>query len=86
MHNITRKLNQISDTVATDLLFTGFRTIMRDGGYQCDLIKGPDKFRVEIPNIDEPHINRVNQQKYWEVNLYCDGELMATGFADESDL
>ena len=85
MHNIIRKLNAITETVATDVMFTGFRTIMRDGGgSSTEVSKGPDIFTVSIVDVDNPRID--NGVKIWQVQLHCECELVAYAFADEHDL
>jgi hypothetical protein len=84
MFNITRKLNAISETVATDLLFKGFREAMGEGVVTVDLVKGPDTFRFDI--VSEDPLTNQDGQKYWELALYCEGHLVASAFADEHDL
>ena len=83
MHTIQTPGNKIEEHKVVDLMFTGFRIASRANLTHTTFTSGEKVYGVDI-TPDRP--NMLNNCKTWNVRLYTDGQLIATGYVDEFDL
>lgn len=83
MNTIQTPGNKITEEKATDLMFTGFRQAVRAKMTYTQVNGGPEVYGIDVNQIPD---NQVGGFKQWSLRLYSNGELIATGFADEHDL
>lgn len=83
MNTIQTPGNKIEEGKAANLMFTGFRQAVRAKMTYTQVNGGPEVYGLDVNPMPD---NQVGGFKQWSLRLYTNGQLIATGFADEHDL